>query len=83
MVRQDSHRGHRNLNLMRIDASKAYDSVDHRWLVEMFKLHRCADWFGFLIENLSSIWNTMIVTEAKQGCESSEIISFQERSDPW
>ena len=40
IVCQDAQRGHRNLSMAWIDVSKAYDSVDHRWLVEMFKLHR-------------------------------------------
>ena len=57
MVCQDAQRGHRNLTMVRIDASKAYDSVDHRWLVEMFELHRFPEWFGFLIGKLSRSWN--------------------------
>ena len=77
MVCQDAQRGHRNLSMAWIDVSKAYDSVDHRWLVEMFKLHRFPEWFGFLIGKLSRSWNTRIVTETKQGCESSEIIHFK------
>ena len=40
IVCEDAQRGHRNLSMVWIDVSKACDSVDHRWLVEMFKLHR-------------------------------------------
>ena len=34
-VCQDSHRGRRNLSMAWADVRKAYDSVDHAWLVEM------------------------------------------------
>ena len=53
IVCQAAQRGHRNLSMAWIDVSKAYDSVDHRWLVEMFKRHRFSEWFGFLIGKLS------------------------------
>ena len=52
IVCKDAQRGHRNLSMAWIDVSNAYDSVDHRWLVEMFKLHRFPEWFGFLIGKL-------------------------------
>ena len=77
MLCQDARRGHRNLSMVWIDVSNAYDSVDHRWLVEMFKFHRFLEWFGVLIGKLYRRWNTRIVTETKQGCESSEIIHFK------
>ena len=73
-VCQDAQRSHRSLSMAWIEFCKAYDSVDHRWLVEMFKLHRFPEWFGFLIGKLSRSWKTRIATETKQGCESSEII---------
>ena len=38
-VCQDSHRGRRNLSMASVDVRKAYDSVDHAWLVEMCSLH--------------------------------------------
>ena len=60
-----------------IDISKAYDSVDHRLLVEMFKLHRFPEWFCVLIGKLSRSWKTRIITATKQGYESSEIIHFK------
>ena len=77
MVCQGPQRGHRNLSMAWIDVSKAYDSVDHRWLVEMFKPHRFPEWFCVLIGKLSRSWNTRIVTETKQGYESPEIIHFK------
>ena len=43
----------------------------------MFKLYRFPEWFGVLIGKLYRRWNTRIVTENKQGCESSEIIHFK------
>ena len=77
MVCQDAQRGHRNLSMAWIDVSKVYDSVDHRWLVDIFTLHRFLEWFGVLIGKLSRSWSTRIVMETKQGCESSEIIHFK------
>ena len=77
MVCQDGQRGHRNLSMAWIDVSKAYDSVDHRWLMEMLEHHRLPEWFGSFIGKISQSWNTRIVTETKQGCESSEIIHFK------
>ena len=40
MVWQDSQRGRRNLSMAWIDVQKAYDSVDHQWLKQMFNLQR-------------------------------------------
>ena len=77
MVCQDAQRGHSNLSMAWIDVSKAYESVEHRWFVKMFKLHRFPEWFGFLIRKLYSSWNSRIVTETKQGWQSSEIIHFK------
>ena len=48
MVCQHTQRGERNISMAWVDLKKAYDSVDHRWLVEMFKLHRFPEWFGVL-----------------------------------
>ena len=38
MVCEDAQRGKRNLSMAWIDVAKAYDSVDHGWLSEMFTL---------------------------------------------
>ena len=40
MVCEDAQRGKRNLSMAWIDVAKAYDSVDHGWLSEMFTSHR-------------------------------------------
>ena len=40
MVCQDSHSGKRNVSMAWVDVRKAYDSVDHGWLREMFTVHR-------------------------------------------
>ena len=47
-------------------------------MMEMLEHHRLPEWFGSFIGKLSQSWNTRIVTETKQGCESSEIIHFKE-----
>ena len=72
MVCQDCQRGRRNLSMAWIDVRKAYDSVDHHWLSEMFSLHRFPKWIGNLIDRLSAKWNTRITVRTKQGVETSE-----------
>ena len=46
MVCQDSQRGRRNISMAWIDVRKAYDSVSHNWLWEMFSVHRFPQWIG-------------------------------------
>ena len=77
MVCLDSQRGRRNVSMAWIDVRKAYDSVDHRWLREMFSLHRFPKWIGRLIARLSDKWNTSIVVRTQDGLEVSERISFR------
>ena len=76
MVCQDSQRGHRNLNMAWIDVKKAYDSVDHRWLEEMFSLHGFSRWIGDVVTRLSAKWNTKIAVRTVKGMETSERIRF-------
>ena len=76
MVCQDAQRGDRNLSMAWIDVSKACDSVDHRWLVQMFELHKFSEWFCVLIGKLSKSWNTRIITETKQGYERVQRLSI-------
>ena len=60
-----------------VDVRKAYDSVDHKWLKEMFALHRFPTWIGNLIARLCGRWNTKITAVTKQGVETSERIAFR------
>ena len=76
MVCQDCQRGRRNLRMAWVDIRKAYDSVDHSWLQEMFVLHRFPRWTGNVISRLSAKWNTRINVKKKQGVEISERIRF-------
>ena len=76
MVCQDSQRGHRNLSMAWIDVKKAYDSVDHRWLEEMFSLHRFPRWIGDVVTRLTAKWNTKIAVRTVKGMETSERIRF-------
>ena len=43
-VCQDSQRGKRNVSMAWVDVRKAYDSVDHGWLREMFTVHKFPVW---------------------------------------
>ena len=66
MVCEDDQRGKRNLSMAWIDVAKAYDSVDHGWLSEMFTLHRFPIWFAKVMEKLANSWNTRIVAQTTQ-----------------
>ena len=70
MVCEDAQRGKRNLSTAWIDVAKAYDSVDHGWLSEMFTLHRFPIWFAKVMEKLANSWNTRIVAQTTQGKRS-------------
>ena len=54
MVCEDAQRGKRNLSMVWIDVAKAYDSVDHGWLSEMFTLHGLPTWFAKVMEKLAN-----------------------------
>ena len=77
MVCEDAQRGKRNLSMAWIDVAKAYDSVDHGWLSEMFTLHRFPIWFAKVMEKLANSWNTRIVAQTTQGKEISPTICFK------
>ena len=76
MVCQDSQRGHRNLNMAWIDVTKAYDSVDNRWLDQMFSLHRFPRWISIVIMRLCTKWNTRIAVRTVNALATSERIRF-------
>ena len=76
MVTQDCHRGRRNLSMAWINVKKAYDSVNHEWLMEMMQVHRYPEWMVGIMNNLSTSWNTRAVTTARRGREKSEMIKF-------
>ena len=76
MVSEDSTRGRRSLSMAWIDVKKAYDWVDHKWLVKMMSVHRFPEWVGKVVRGLCSSWNTRIVAKTKQGSEISEVINF-------
>ncbi|PFX28868.1 Retrovirus-related Pol polyprotein from type-1 retrotransposable element R2 [Stylophora pistillata] len=59
-----------------VDVRKAYDSVDHNWLIEMMEVHRVPAWIGKVIKHLSASWITKIVATTKQGSEKSTTIRF-------
>ena len=76
-VCQDSQRGKRNVSMAWVDVRKAYDSVDHGWLREMFTVHRFPVWLCKVINKLSASWNTRISVRTAQGVETSEVITFR------
>ena len=42
-----------------VDVRKAFDTIDHRWLGEIYELHRFPRLLGVAIGRLSSTWNTI------------------------
>ena len=76
-VTQDSRRGKRNISMAWIDVKKAYDSVDHEWLVEMMEFHRFPKWVNKVIKNLCEGWSTRVVTRTTRGNEESDLIRFK------
>ena len=77
MVCEDSRRNKTNMTMAWIDVKKAYDSVDHMWLVEMMTVHRFPDWVGKMVSRLYATLNTCIVVTTKQGRETSDLIKFK------
>ena len=59
-----------------VDVRKVHDSVDHRWLKEMFSQHRFPKWIGNVVARLTRKWNTKISVRTLQGAETSERIQF-------
>ena len=65
MVCQDNLRGKLNLSMAWVDVRKAFDTINHRWLGEMYELHRFPRWLGVAIRQLKSSWNTRIVAKTR------------------
>ena len=76
MVTMDCHKGHRNLSMVCVGIKKAYDTVDHRWLVESMGVHRFFYWLLRVISQLLKSWNTKINVNTKRGTEISRTIRF-------
>ena len=75
-VTTDSQRGKRNLSVAWVDVKKAYDCVDHNWLVEMMKVHRFPTWLCKVVRSMCRSWSTAVIAETKNGRELSEPIVF-------
>ena len=60
-----------------INVRKAYDTVDHRYLVEVLEVHRFPNWLIATIKNLCRCWNTRVTTQTKNGNETSNTIRFE------
>ena len=54
MVLQDTQGGRWNLSMAWVDVAKAYDSVDHHWLIDMFNLYRFPSWYSEVMQKLST-----------------------------
>ena len=51
-VTTDCQRGKRNLSVAWVDVKKAYDCVDHKWLIEMMEVHRFPVWLCTVIRSM-------------------------------
>ena len=65
MVCQESLRWERNLSMAWVDLRKAFDTIDHRCLGEMYELHRFPRWLGVAARQLSSRWSTRIAIKTR------------------
>ena len=77
IVLQDAQRGRRNLSMAWVDLAKAYDSVDHHWLIDMFNLHRFPLWCSEVMQKLSTSWSTRIMAKTENDLETSDTIQFK------
>ena len=71
MVLRDAILHRRNLFGFRVDVRKAFDSVSHSWLVEMFYIHRFPEKLIEIITNIISKWNVVINIPVKDGIKTS------------
>ena len=77
MVLQDAQQRRRNLSMAWVDVAKAYDSVDHHWLIDMFNLHRFPSWHSEVMQELSTTWSSRIMAKTENGLEASDTIQFK------
>ena len=77
MVCEDAQRGKRNLSMAWIDVAKAYDSVDHDWLFEMFTLHRFPIWFAKVMVSKDILTEAInhLVQPTVRSCKGSGVQS--------
>ena len=62
-----------NVSMAWIDARKAFDSVSHRWLVDIIRLHKFPAWMCETVARLYESWNTRITAITKEGRKISDI----------
>ena len=74
MVLRDAILHRRNLFGFWIDVRKAFDSVSHSWLMEMFIIHRFPVKLIGIITNIFSKWNVIINIPVKEGVKESGVI---------
>ena len=60
---------------------KAYDLVDHKWLVKMMRVHRFPEWVWKAVRGLCLRWKTRIMGKTKQGNEMLEVIKGLPQGD--
>ena len=76
-VALDFCRRKRNQSAAWIEVRKAYDTVDHRYLVEVLEMDQFPNWLIATTKNLCSYWNTRVTTPTKNGNETSKTICFE------
>ena len=74
MVLRDAVLHRRNLFGYWVDVRKAFDSVSHSWLIEMFMIHRFPVKLIQIISNIISKWCVVIVIPVKDGNKESCVI---------
>ena len=74
MVLRDAILHSRNLFGYWVDVKKAFDSVSHSWLIEMFIIHRFPIKLIEIIKNIISKWCVIINIPVKDGTKESCVI---------
>ena len=77
MVLQDAQRGRRSLSMAWVGVAKAYDSLEHHWLIDIFNLHRFPSWYCEVLQKLSTSWSTRIMAKTENGVETSDTVQFK------
>ena len=57
----------RTYHVYGIDTRKAFDTVSHRWLIQVLNLHRISSRIISLIESIMRVWKITLEVTTDQG----------------
>ena len=77
IVLRDVKLRQRNLSVVWIDMRKAYDSVNHEWIMKILEVHRLPDKLTAAIRNIIHNWNIIVLIPTINRMEKSPVIKFR------